>query len=182
MTDSTVTQPYTVAADEKVTPVMVYLQTGLAKGELLSKQPVRVSTWLRSTSGINYVTLYKAQALTITGGSAPQAISVPELHIPIAQIIAYHLLPPAQEPLDYDSSEPNRKFVDVTLLIASFRAHVKMRISTNTNLATHLRTAREAYLSLYDAEISNPGLTSMGVIRAPMILVQPQMAVFALRA
>jgi hypothetical protein len=182
MTDSTpTTEPYTLSADEKVTPIMVYLPSGMARGELISKQMLRVSTWLRSTSGINYITLYKAQTLMIAGG-VPHTNNLIELHIPINQIIAYHILPPAQEPLDYDLSEPNRKMELVTTVFGPFRALAKARVSTNTNLGTQLRTTKELYISLYDVEITNPAIANMAPIHAPMILVAPNMAIFAIRA
>jgi hypothetical protein len=182
MTDSTPTpQLYTLAADEKATPIMVYLPDGMARGELVSKQMLRVSTWLRSTLGISYITLYKAQAL-MSGGVAPQTLNFTEMHIPISQIIAYHILPPAQEPLDYDLTEPNRKMEPVTAVFGPFRVLAKARVSKNTNLGTQLRTTKEIFISLYDAEITNSSIPNMVPIRAPMMLVQPTMALLAIRA
>lgn len=173
-------EPYKLENDEKATPIMIYTQYGMARGELVSKEPIRVSTWLRSTSGITYLTMYRAQTMTISSGG-PHVDSYTELHIPISQIIAYHLLPPAQEPLDYDPSEPNRKLVAVILNFGSFRALANIRIAETTTLSLHLRSSRETYISVYDIEVSNPNLPKMAAIKAAMMLVQPSLATFAVK-
>jgi len=173
--------PYRLEPDDKVTPVMVYTITGMARGELISKEVVRVGTWLRSVSGITYISLYRAQSM-ITTGATPQVASFSELHIPINQVIAYHILPPAQEPLDYDITEPHRKMEPLIVSFGPFRAMAKLRISETTSLSTHLKTSREAYMSLYDVEVSNPSIPNMAAIKAPMMLVQPNLATFAIKA
>lgn len=174
--------PYHLADDDKATPVMVYTMNGMSRGELVSKELVRVSTWLRTVTGITYVTLYRAQSVTTLGNATPLVISYSELHIPINQVIAYHLLPPAQEPLDYDPNEPNRKMEPLILNFGLFRAVGKLRISGNTSLSIHLRTLRESFVSVYDVEINNSSLPKMASIKAPLMLVQPSLATFAVKA
>jgi len=174
--------PYQLEPDDKVTPLIVYTVNGMSRGELVSKELVRVSTWLRSVAGITYITLYRAQSMTIAGGPTPQVASYSELHIPINQVVAYHILPPAQEPLDYDPSEPHRKLVPLILSFGPFHALGKLRIGENTNLATHLRTSRETYMSIYDIEVGTPSIPNMAAIKAPLMLVQPNLATFAVKA
>jgi hypothetical protein len=161
---------------------MVYGLHGMARGELINKQLVRVSTWLRSVTGITYISLYRAQAVTVTGGGGPQVASYSELHIPINQVVAYHLLPPTQEPLDYDPTEPHRKMLPLILSFGPFRAVGKLRLGETTSLTTHLKTSREAYMSIYDVEVSNPSIPNMGVIKSPLMLVQPSLVFFAVKA
>ena len=60
--------PYRLEPDDKVTPMMVYTNTSMARGEFVSKEVVRVGTWLRTVSGIAYISLYRAQSMTSTGG------------------------------------------------------------------------------------------------------------------
>jgi hypothetical protein len=173
--------PYQLEADDKVTPIMVYTITGMSHGELISKELVRVSTWLRSVAGITYITLYRAQSMTIAGGNTPQVASYSELHIPINQVVAYHILPPANEPLDYDPSEPHRKMESLIISFGPFRALGKLRLGETTNLATHLKTSRETYMSIYDVEVSNPSIPNMAAIKTPLMLVQPNLATFAVK-
>lgn len=174
--------PYQLEPDDKVTPVITYTVNGMARGELISKEVVRVSTWLRSVSGITHFSLFRAQSMVFSGGATPQVASFSELHIPVNQIVGYHILPPAQEPLDYDPTEPHRKMQPVIVNFGPFRVVGKLRIGENTSLSTHLKTSREAYMSLYDVEVSNPGLPNMAVIKAPIMLLQPGSVTFAIKA
>jgi hypothetical protein len=54
----------------------------------------------------------------------------------------------------------------------------KIRISTQTELATSLEVARLSWLSVYDAEIANPYLPQMPVMHVPMMLVNPEHVAF----
>jgi hypothetical protein len=173
--------PYRLDPDDKVTPMMVYTNTSMARGEFISKEVVRVGTWLRTVSGISYISLYRAQSMTSTG-TTPQVASFSELHIPINQLVGYHILPPAQEPLDYDPSEPHRKMESLILSFGPFRVLCKLRIGETSNLSSHLKTSREAYMSIYEVEVSNPSIPNMAAIKAPMMLVQPSLVTFAIKA
>jgi hypothetical protein len=161
--------------------MMVYTNTSMARGEFVSKEVVRVGTWLRTVSGIAYISLYRAQSMTSTGGT-PQVASFSELHIPINQLVAYHILPPSSEPLDYDPTEPHRKMEPLVLNFGPFRVLGKLRIGETSSLTTHLTTSREAYMSIYDVEVSNPSVLNMAPIKAPMMLVQPNLVTFAIKA
>jgi hypothetical protein len=174
--------PYQLEPDDKVTPVMIYMTNGMARGELISKQMVRVGTWLRSVAGITYFTLYRAQSMISAGGAAPQVSSFSELHIPINQVVAYHILPPANEPLDYDPTEPHRKMQPLVVNFGPFRVIAKLRIGESSTLSTHLKTSREAYMSIYDAEVTNPGIPNMAAIKTPMMILQPNLVTFAIKA
>jgi hypothetical protein len=161
--------------------MMVYTNTSMTKGEFISKEVVRVGTWLRTVSGISYISLFRAQSMTSTGTTA-QVASFSELHIPINQLVGYHILPPAQEPLDYDPTEPHRKMESLILTFGPFRALCKLRIGETSSLSIHLKTSREAYMSIYEVEVSNPSLPNMAAIKAPMMLVQPSLVTFAIKA
>ena len=69
----------------------------------------------------------------------------------------------------------------ILAMLGSFRIHANMRMAAATTLASHLTTIKEAFLSIYDVEISNAGIPNMGVVRAPLLLVRPTMVMFALR-
>ncbi len=181
MTDTPQTQPYQLGPEDKVLPVMVYFPNGVARGEMIIKQTIRMATWLRAATAADYLRLYKAHVLILAGGASLQSLAVPELFIPVPQILAAHTTPPAQEGLDYDASEPNRKMQPILAMLGSFRIHANMRMAAATTLASHLTTIKEAFLSIYDVEISNPGIPNMGVVRSPLLLVRPTMVMFALR-
>ena len=172
---------YTLAGDEKATPVMVYTLTGLAWGEVVTKGQVRVSTYLR-TLNPDYVSLYDARMLPV-GAAANQAMPFSELHIRTPQVIAFHLLPNAPaEPMDFDPAEANRKMEPTSVLVGPFRCDASMRISTMLTLAKYVEIFTDVFLSLYDAAISCPLMPALRAVRAPLVLVRRDASAFAPRA
>ena len=182
MSDATTPKPYTLGAGEKATPVMVYTLTTLTRGEMITKEQLRVSTFLRTQAAPEFVGLYNAHVLVFGGRSGIQQASCPEYFIPTQQILAYHLVPPAKDPPDYDPSEPNRKMEPATVLIGTFRFFGNLRMATQSNLSKFLEVARESFFSFYDVEITNPGLPSASALKVPIVLGRLSTAVVASRS
>jgi hypothetical protein len=182
MSDATTPKPYTLEAGEKATPVMVYTLTTLVRGEIITKEQARVSTFLRTQAAPEFVGLYNAQALVFGGPTGLTQASYPEYFIPTQQILAYHLVPPATEPLDYDPSEPNRKMEPAILLVGTFRFNGHIRIATQSKLSKFLELARESFFSFYDVEITNPGLPSASALKVPIVLARLNSSVLATRS
>lgn len=172
---------YQLAADEKVVPVMIYTPLSLYWGDVIVKNMVRVSTWLRTNTVPDRISLRNAKALVVAGGSSARPLSFPELHIAVTQIIALHLIPPAKDPTDFDPTEPNRKMEPVNALIGSFLIKGALRISSSIDVKKYLEITREPYTALYDAEITNLIIPALGAISVPFVLVRQEAAVFAVR-
>lgn len=162
---------YTLAPDDKATLVMVYTQNLLARGEVVIKQAVRIGTWLRTQMAPEYMRLYNTQIL-VQGAGAMHSISLSEYYVHVSQILAFHMVPPAADPVDYDPGEPNRKMEPVTVLLGSFRLNGHVRMATASNLGKYLDTAREIFISLYEIDVSNPSIPSMGSYHVPFSLVR----------
>ena len=156
-------------AEEKLVTVMVYTNDMLARGEMIARENARVSIWLRTQGVPNYIHLLKPQVISFAGG-APKTFSFSELFVPTVQVTAFHLAPPAAEPLDYEASEQNRMMHTLDVIIGSFILKGKLRISMQTDVATSLDVMRTTWLSVYDAEIVNPYLPQFHV-SVPMLLV-----------
>lgn len=170
---------YILKPDEKTTPVMLYTPDRLVRGDVVTKQSVlRVNIWPRTDGAPKYMHVLKPQVL-VFGGSPVKAHSFSEIFFPTAQLIAFHTLPPADEPLDYDPEEANRMMQDVEVLVGAFVMKGKLRISTQTEVVTSLEMARIAWMSLYDVEITNPYLSQMPPLHVPMTLVNPVHVSFA---
>ena len=90
--------------------------------------------------------------------------------MPTDQVIAFHLLPPAVDPLDYDETEANRMMQHVSILLGSFSLKGQMRVSTAAEFSSSLEVMKAAWASVYDAEIVNPYLPQFSV-NVPMLLV-----------
>lgn len=170
---------YTLSSDEKLIPVMLYTQDTLVRGEVVTKQNVlRVNIWLRTDGAPKYMHVLKPQVL-VFGGTPVKSLSYSEIYYPTSQLIGFHTLPPTDEPLDYEPNEANRMMQPVDVLVGTFVMKGKIRISTQTDVGSSLEVARISWMSLYDAEITNPYLPQMPVIRVPMVLVNPTHVAFA---
>jgi hypothetical protein len=167
------------APDEKVSPVMVYTNTHLFWGDLITKEVIRVGTWLRTSSAPDHVNLYNVKVMMLSGLNQPKPVMVPTAYIPTPSIIAYHLLPPAHEPLDYDPNEASRVQVPVSVYCGPFFIRGKVVISSLSSLAKYIEINHESFASLYDADISHPGYTSMGGVRVPFLLIRQNCSVYS---
>jgi hypothetical protein len=170
---------YVLRPDEKTTPVMLYSQNSLVRGEAVSKESVvRMNIWLRTDGAPKYIHVLKPQVI-VFGGTPVKSQTFSEIYFPSSQLIGYHTLPPTDEPLDYDPAEANRMMQEVQVLLGTFVIKGNIRVSTQTELAASLEVARHAWLSLYDVEIANPYLPQMPVMHVPMMLINPEHVAFA---
>jgi len=172
---------YTLVDDEKATLIMAYTQNSLVRGELVHRPAIRLSTWLRTQTAPEYFPLYNAQIIIQGLTGSLQSYTFQEYFLPVQQIIAYHIAPPALDPPDYDPSEPNRKMEPVTVLAGTFRltAHIRMAIQSNT--AKYLETSRENFISLYDVDISNQALPAFGVLHVSIVIARLKMVFISTR-
>jgi len=164
---------YILRPDEKTTPVMLYTKNSVVRGEVVTKQSVlRVNIWPRTDGAPKYMHILKPQVL-IFGGSPVKALSYSEIYFPTSQGIAFHTLPPTDEPLDYESNEANRMMEPVDVLVGTFSMKGKIRISAQTEVGTSLEVARISWMSIYEVTITNPYLPQMTGLQVPMALVNP---------
>ena len=171
---------YTLKPDEKTTPVMLYTEESVVRGEVVTKEVIhRINIWLRTDGVPKYMHLLNAQVVLFGGGSG-STLSYPQIYFPSAELIAFHTLPPTDEPLDYDPTEANRMMVDVDMIVGTFVMKGRIRISTQTELGISLEMARVAWTSLYDATITNPYLPQMPPLHLPLVLVNPANIAFGL--
>ena len=147
---------YILRPDEKTTPATLYTQDTLVRGDVITTQNVlRVNIWPRTDGAPKYMHILKPHVI-VFGGSPVKALSFAEIYFPSSQLIAFHTMPPTNEPLDYEENEANRMMQDVEVLAGTFVMKGKIRISTQTELAASLEMARVAWMSLYEVTISNP--------------------------
>ena len=161
----------TLASDEKSTLVMVYTQNALVRGEVVTKENMRISIWLRTDGAPNFFHLHNAQMLFFGGGPV-RSSNYSEIYVPTASVICFHLAPPAQEPLDYEEGEKNRSVETVSAVVGMFLFKGKLRFSAQSGLASSLEMVK-SWMSMYEVEITNPNLPQMPAMQVPMLLVNP---------
>jgi hypothetical protein len=169
------------ADDEKLVSLVVYTPTHLYVGDLLIKNIVRVNTWLRTNMAPDTIHLYNGKCMQTTGDGHARPMVFPELFIPTALLIAYHLMPPQVEAPDYDPKEPNRRMEPISAIVGSFRIDASIRIASKSSLVKFIELSRETYSGLYEAEITHPTIPSFGKMRVPFVIVRQNSAVFAAR-
>ena len=151
-------------------PSMAYLANGLIWGNLLTKKALRTSIWLKMPMAPEHFLFMDANVMIFSGTQQARA-SFFELHIPIGNILAFHVLPPAPVEMDYDPNEPNRKFEAVTALVGPFRFDGNRRISVMADLATSLAKSGEKYSGLYDVTVTYP-VPTMRALKLPFVLLR----------
>ncbi len=181
MSGEDLTAKFNLTEDEKATQMMVYITHGIFWGIVVTKQGVRLSTWLRGQAAPDYIRLLDAKGLITTAGGQPKPLAYKETSIPAEYILAYHMLPPSQDPIDYDPTEPNRSMVPVTMGIGTFICNGSLRISNISTLAKFLDATKEIYTSVYDAEINCPIMPSLGTLKIPYLQVRKNNTIFSLR-
>ena len=92
------------------------------------------------------------------------------------------MLPPAQDPPDYDPTEPNRYMNPTTVLIGTFRLDGHTRLSTVTKLGKYLEVTTETFTSLYDVDVRCTVMPALGVMKVPFALVRQSESTFCLRS
>lgn len=172
----------TPGEDEKSAAVMAYTLSGVYWGEVIVKEAIRVSTWLRTNLAPDYVRLYNARVVMNTSSTAaPRPLFFSELNLPTTEIRAFHLIPPAQDPPDYDPTEPNRRMEAITTLIGSFRFDGNLRLASSSSISKYLDITRELFTGLYDVKVTNLAIPAMGVMNVPFVIVRQANTVFAKR-
>jgi hypothetical protein len=169
---------YVLRPDERVVPVMLYAQNSMIRGEAVVKQNIpRVNIWLRTDGAPKYMHILKAQVL-LFGGTPVKSLPYSEVFFPTSEAIAFHPLPPVEEPLDYDLAEADREMDSIEILAGTFVMKGRIRISTHMEVATTLEVARVSWLSVYDVWVSNPYLPQMPALQVPMVVVNPSRVTF----
>ena len=173
--------PVPLKNDEKCVAVMAYTATSICMGDVILKEKLRGSTWLRTNAAPDNVFIYNARVLNVINNGTAKQLLFPEIHISVAQINIFHLVPPTQDPLDYDVNEPNRKMESISILCDTFRIDGLMRMSNQATLAKYVEVTREPFTSLYNAEISCLLLPALGIIKVPYVIVRQSISMFATR-
>jgi len=171
--------PHTPGDDEKLTQVMVYTASSLIVADVITKKIIRVSTWLRTPMVPQFITLHTAQVIDFGSGSKPMHFNA--LYLPASAVIAFHMRPPASDPLDYETNEPMRKMEPAAALVGPFRFDGTIRMSTQTDLERYLEVTKETFTAIYDIQISPLNSLAIKPFRVPYALLRRDLVSFAHR-
>lgn len=179
MTAFSTSGSYTLEGDDKATAVTMYTSNAVIRGTLVTRQMVRVSAWLRIPGLPDYASLYDATVVRGAGAGAPIVEQHREFHVAIPQIIAVHLTPPAEEPVEYDQMEQNRKMEPVAALAGPFRFDGKLRMPVHMTLTKQMSMMRDPFIVLYDTVVTSAFEPEHKMLPLPMVMLRPVPFCFA---
>jgi hypothetical protein len=168
-----------LAKDEKAVSVMLYTHQMLWWGTIIMKEAVRVHMWLRTSAAPEIIHIYNARMLFQGSIEKHKPVAIKDGHIFTNDILAYHLLPPEKEPLDYDPNEPNRHLEAIAAFAGSFRFDGNVLMSNLYNIGRYVETTHERFVSIYDVEVTYPFSGSQAPLKVPQALVKIATAAFA---
>jgi hypothetical protein len=170
-----------LTSDEKATPVMFYTAQSMVWGKVVSKTAIRINTWLHTDMVPDYYKVLDAQLLLAGQAGAPRPQAMPVAFLHTQQILAFHLMPPASEPMDFDPNEPNRKMFALTAVVGLFQFDGYLRMSQHSDPGTFLNSLKGIYVSFYDARMTCPALPQIKGIETPLVLIRQSSAIFSPR-
>ena len=168
----------TPGPDKKLVPIMIYTPQKLIWGQLITKKMIRVSTWLQTEMASTYMDLVDTQILLFGAGREVRSMKFPILHIETHQVLAYHLLPPADESPYYNPDTPNRKMEFVTTVVGVFRFNCNLRIAEGSDIQAYLGVKKGDFLPIFNATMTCPLLPSIKRVRTPFALIRQDSAIF----
>ncbi len=157
--------------DDKTVPVMIYSPQRIIWGNIISRKTIRVSTWLKTEMAPNFLTITDAQIMLFGAGEIIGKMKFPLLHVQKEQIIAYHILSPADESPYFDENIPNRKMEPVTIIAGIYRFDGMLRMAEQTDIYSYLSVQKVNFISVFDVSMTCPLLPSLTGIRVPFAMV-----------
>lgn len=169
--------PYELKESERTVQAMIYTPFRLCWGNLVHPMGVRPQNWLKMTMVPDHFVLLEANIL-LFGGQQPVRLPAPEMHLPVNQILAFHLIPPYDFELDYDPQEPNRQMKPVSVNVDVFRFDGNFRISSIADFSFSIRGGGKSYRSLYDVTISHPLTPGIKALQVPHALIRSDVSTY----
>ena len=153
---------------ETTTAMMFYTPNSLIWGDIVHNEEILPSRILVGVTIPEFISVYDAKMIF----SEPNFISKPvfhsEIHIPAQKILGYHLMPPMEDQIDYDITEPNRKMAPLAVYLGTFKIQGSLRISEITTVKSNLEVTKANFTTLYNLKISHSHKKEMKQIRSNM--------------
>ena len=165
--------------DETTTPVMVYTRDALIWGNVITKKTLMASRLLIGVSVPDFITIIDAQNMPTFGNQMLKPRKYSSYHLPVREILGYHLVPPATDPYDFDENEPNRAMEKVMIMVGAFQFNANLRISTQTTIQAFLGVSKAQFFSVYDLEVVHPYNPNMKPVKTNMALIRREAVFFA---
>jgi hypothetical protein len=135
--------------------VMVYTNSIFFWGNLRSSGNINPGRILVGNNLPTYLTLINGKSKDVNGGQITTHDKNNQIHIPVARIIAFHIMPPEQGLLDYDESDPVRNFKLFTTSLADFELEGAFRLPEQSDIKWAIESAKSDFMSCYKVKITH---------------------------
>ncbi len=170
---------YQIKENETTAASMIYARERIIWGKLVTPQVIRAQTWLKMNLLPDYFILLDANML-IFSGSQPIRLEMEEVHVPIHEIMAHHLVPPFDYEPDYNPDETNRAMTPVTAVFSIFRFEGNRRVSMLADSASALQAGKNSFFPLYNVTIAAFTVPGFKKITVPYSLIRSESASIAI--
>jgi hypothetical protein len=168
---------YTLKPGEKATKVMIGTSDLLIWGDLVTKEQIRVSSFL-ATLAEDFVPLQDAKILFLAPAQQAAPVDRPTIYVKLEEILIFYAMGD-EEPLPEETEV--RRYEPVEAIVGSFQiegALLKAPIATLQNL---LLVTKEDYMSIYQAKIRHVAKSWLGTFSGNMLLVRRDRLTMAVR-
>lgn len=172
---------YPINEDEKLSPVMVYTSHDIYWGDVIIKKQFRASTWLQTSAVPDVLTLLNGKMIHTLVGGVPRPESISEVHIPLDEIVLFHMTPPESDLIEPDPSDALMQAIKVSINCGGFELDGTIRISVHSTIAQYLAITRESFYSIYDSSIRCVSMPSFGTVKVKFVIARINKSILSLR-
>jgi len=159
---------YTLEPGEKATQVMIGTPELLLWGDLVTKEQVRISSFL-NTVAEDFVPLHDCKALFLTPAQQVAPVDKAVIYVKLEEILFFYTMAD-HEPLPEESEV--RHYQPVEYFISSYRIEGSLLKSPIATLLNLLLVTKEAYMPVYQAKISHVAKPWLGTFSASMLHIR----------
>lgn len=160
-------------------PVMIYTQNILIWGNLPYTGNALPGRVLVGNTIPDYLSLIDAKSMDTNGSQMSPPKSFKQFHIPVDLIIGFHLMPPAQDQVDYDESEQGREFKPFSTIIGSFTFNGAFRLPSKSNVKWIIESSKSDFISFYHVSITHTKNTKMSPLTPQIAYIRRKAVFFA---
>jgi hypothetical protein len=166
---------YTLEADEKASLVMIGTPDVLIWGDLVTKEAVRMSTFL-VTVAQDFVPVRDVKALFLAPVDQTPPVERHTLHVKQEEILMFFEMS-ASEPLPEETQ--TRQYAPVEVFVGSFQIKGKLLKSPMATIENTLQVTRAVYIPIYEATIRHIAKPWLGSFSADIVQVRRERMLLA---
>jgi hypothetical protein len=156
---------YTLASDEKATPVMIGTSHTLIWGDLVTKEHVRMIAFL-NTLAEDFVPLHDAKVLFLAPTQQMPPVQRSVVYVKLEEILVFFAMGEAE--VMPEESEV-RRFVPMEAIVGSFQIEGQILKSPVTTIQNLLLVSKDDYMLIYKANVRHVAKPWLGSFASDVV-------------